>query len=110
MGVGQHARPEIGVLVLGPIIIREDVPQGALLGYSHQGATLLCVTDQKTKLSLVSDQPPCQPFPVSRAALGKFADNRAGLISTIGQPDISLSLKRDDRFFNFERLQQVRFC
>ena len=28
MGVGQHAYPQVGVLGLGPIIIREGVPQG----------------------------------------------------------------------------------
>ena len=74
----------MGVLGLGPIIIREDMSQGALLGCSHQGATLPCVTDQKIELTLVYDQPPCQPFSVSHAALGKFADNKAGLVSTIG--------------------------
>ena len=84
MGVGQRARAQMGVLGLGPIIIREDVPQGALLGCSHQDVTLPCVMDQKIELSLVYDQPSCQPFSVSRAALGKFADNRPGLITTIG--------------------------
>ena len=100
MGVGQHAC--LQVLGLGP--------KRALLGCSHQGATLPCITDQEIELPLVYDQPPCQPFSVSRAALGKFADNRAGLISAIGLPDFSLSLKRDDRFSNFERLQQARVC
>ena len=84
MGVGQHACPQVGVLGLGPIIIIEDMPQGALLGCSHQDATLPCVTDQEIELPLVYDQPPCQPLSVTQAALGKFADNRAGLASIIG--------------------------
>ena len=84
MGVGQHACPQVGVLGLGPIIIIEDMPQGALLGCSHQGATLPCVTDQEIELPLVYHQPPCQSFSVSLAALGKFADNRAGLVSIMG--------------------------
>ena len=84
MGVGQRARPQMGVLGLGPIIIREDVPQGGTFGVLPSGCTLPCVMDQKIELSLVYDQPPCQPFSVSRAALGKFADNRPGLITTIG--------------------------
>ena len=42
MGIGQHACPQVGVLGLGPIIIRKDMSQGALLGCSHQGATLPC--------------------------------------------------------------------
>ena len=32
MGVGQHTCPQVGILGLGPIIIREDMSQGALLG------------------------------------------------------------------------------
>ena len=62
MDVCQHAYPQVGVLGLGPIIIREDMSQGALLGSSHQGATLPCVMDQEIELSLVYDQPPCQLF------------------------------------------------
>ena len=50
MSVGQHACPQVGVLGLGPIIIIEDMPQGALLGCSHQGATLPCITDQEIEL------------------------------------------------------------
>ena len=84
MGVGQHACPQVGVLGLGLIIVIEDMPQRARLGCSHQGATLPCVTDQEIELPLVYDQPPCQHISVSHAALGKFADNRAGLVSIIG--------------------------
>ena len=84
MGVGQHACPKAGALGLGPIIIRENMSQGALLGCSHQDATLPCVTDREIELPLLYDQPSCQPSFVSHAALGKFADNRAGLGSTIG--------------------------
>ena len=54
MGVGQRACLQVGVLGLGPIIIREDMSQGALLGCSHQGSTLPCVTDQEIELPLVS--------------------------------------------------------
>ena len=50
MGVGQHACLQVGVLVLGPIIIREDMSRGALLGCSHQGVSLPCVTDQEIEL------------------------------------------------------------
>ena len=71
VGVGQHACPQVGVLGLGPIIIREDVLQGALLGCSHQDASLPYVTNQEIELPLVYDQPLCQPFSVNLAALGK---------------------------------------
>ena len=84
MGIGQHACPQVDVLGLGPITIREDMSQAGTFGCSHQGATLPCITDQEIELPLVYDQPPCQPFSVSHAAPGKFADNRAGLVSTIG--------------------------
>ena len=84
MGVGQHACPQVGVLGLGPILIREDMSQGGILGCSHQGATLPCVTDEEIELPLVYDQPPCQPFSGSHAALGEFSNNRTGLVSTIG--------------------------
>ena len=63
MGVGKHACPQVGVLRLGPIIIIEDKPQGALLGCSHQGATLPCVTDQEIELPLVYDQLLVNLFP-----------------------------------------------
>ena len=66
--------PQVGVLGLQPIIIREDMSQWALLGCFHHGATLPCVTDQEIELPLIYDQPPCQPFSVSHAALGKFSD------------------------------------
>ena len=84
MGVGQHAWPQMGVLGLGPIIIREDMSQGGTFGVLPPGCHLPCVTDQENELPLVYDQPPCQPFSISQAVLGKFADNRAGLVSTIG--------------------------
>ena len=60
-------------------MIRKDLPQGHFLGVA-----LLCVTDQEIELPLIYDHPLCQPFSVSHAALGKFADNRAGLVSAIG--------------------------
>ena len=41
----------MGELGLGPVIIREDMSQGALLGCSQQGATLPRVTDQEIELS-----------------------------------------------------------
>ena len=40
MGVGQRARPQMGVLGLGPIIIREDVPQGGTFGVLPSGCYL----------------------------------------------------------------------
>ena len=36
MGDGQHACPQMGILGLGPIIIRKDMSQEALLGCSHR--------------------------------------------------------------------------
>ena len=53
-------------------------------------------------------QPLCQSVSVSHAALGKFADNRAGFVSSIGYHDFSLSPERDNRFPDFESLQQAR--
>ena len=35
MGVGQPACPQVGVMGLGPIIIREDMSQGAFFGCSN---------------------------------------------------------------------------
>ena len=37
MGIGQHACPQVGVLGLGPIIIREDVPQEGTFGVLPAG-------------------------------------------------------------------------
>ena len=37
MGVGQHACPQVGVLGLGPIIIREDMSQGVTFGVLPPG-------------------------------------------------------------------------
>ena len=66
-------------------------PRGALLGCSHKDATLPCVTDQEIELHLVYDQPPCQHFFVSHAAVGKFADNRAGSsIPSVNQTSVCL--------------------
>ena len=39
MGVGQHACPQVGVLELGPIIIREDMAQGGTFGMLPPGCT-----------------------------------------------------------------------
>ena len=47
-------------------------------------------------------------FFVRYAALVKVADNRAGLVSTIGYSDLSLPPERDNRFPDFESLQQAR--
>ena len=69
MDVGQPACPQVGVLGLGPVILQEDMSQGALLWCSHQGATLPCIKDREIKLPLVYDQPPCLPFSVNNAAL-----------------------------------------
>ena len=54
------------------------------------------------KKLLVCHQPPSQPSSISLAALGEFADDRAGLVSTVGQPDLSLILEASDRFPDFE--------
>ena len=37
MGVGQHACLQVGVLGLGPIIIREDMSQGGTFGVLPPG-------------------------------------------------------------------------
>ena len=55
MGVRQHACPQLGVLGLGPIMIREDiVPGGALLGYSRQGAIYCVSRTRKSPWSMTS--------------------------------------------------------
>ena len=63
-----------------------------------------------SQVPLICYQPPSQLFSVSLVALCEFADERAGLVSTIGHPYLSLILKIDDRFSDFERLQQARLC
>ena len=84
MGVGQDAFPQLGLLGLGPIIIREDMSQGDTFGVHPPVCHLAVCHGPGNRAPLVYDQPPCQPFSVSHAALGKFADNRAGLVSTNG--------------------------
>lgn len=74
------------------------------MGYSHQNVALPCVTDQEVTFPLVYYQPSSQHFSVSLVALGEFADEKAGLVSNIGHPYLSLILKRDDRFSEFESL------
>lgn len=45
---------------------------------------------------------------VSLAVLGEFADDEAGLVSTVGQPDLNLILEGDGRLSEFKRLQHTR--
>ena len=104
MGVGQHACPQVGVLGLGPIIVREDMSQGARLGCSHQDATLPCVTDQEIELLLIYNQPPCQPFSVSHAALGK------GLGSIRGQFGLNILGKLNMFVYLVLYLNNLKTC
>ena len=92
----------MGELGLGPIIVCEDVTQRAPLGGANQSIALVGVPDKVVKFLLVCHQPPSQPSSISLAALGEFADDRAGLVSTVGQPDLSLILEANDRFPDFE--------
>ena len=56
----------------------------------------------------VTDQPSCQPFSVSLAALGKLADNGPSDIAVLGKPDLGLLLEGDHRLPDLERSQQAR--
>ena len=110
VGIGQHARPQVGELGLGPIIVCEDVTQRAPLVGTNQSTALVGVPDKVVKFPLVCHQPPSQPSSISLAALREFADDGAGLVSTVGQPDLSLILEGDDHLPDFEGLQQARLC
>ena len=108
MGVGQHARPQVGELGLGPIIVCEDVTQRAPTKVPVD-ASGGCPR-QGSQVPPGLSPAPSQPSSISLAALGEFADDGAGLVSTVGQPDLSLILEGDDRLPDFERLQQARLC
>lgn len=97
VGVSQHACSKMAVQGLGPIVIRKDKAQEAHLGGTNQSAGLRGVAHEKVKFPLVHDKRLSLPFSVSLAALGEFSDDRAGLVFTVGQPDLSLLLERDNR-------------
>lgn len=82
--------------------------QGTPLWGTNQAAALAGVAHEEVKCPLVCNQPLGPPLTVSLAAMGKFADDKAGLVSTVVQPDLSLFLERDNRRPNFERFQQAR--
>ena len=84
MGVGQHARPQVGELVLGTIVVSEDVTQLALHWRSDQSAREAGFPDKVVELAAVGHQPPCEPFSICLAALGEFADDGAGLVPAFG--------------------------
>ena len=110
VGVCKHACPQVGVLGLGPIIVCEDVTQRAPLG-GHQpkcrfGGCRGLGSRAPQGLSPVF----WSAFSISFAALCEFADDGASLVSTFGQPNLSLLLKGDDSLADFERLQETRFC
>ena len=85
MGVGQHACPQVGELGLGTIVASEDLTQLALHWRSDQSAREAGVPDKVVELAAVGHQPPCEPFSISLAALGEFADDGAGPVPTYGQ-------------------------
>ena len=97
MGIREHRGPEVSVLWLGTIVVSEDVTQRAPFRCSDQSATL-------------ADKPSCQSFAVGFGALGELADDGAGLVPALEQPDLSLILEGDDRLPDFERSQQARLC
>ena len=110
MGVGQHACPQVGELGLGSIVVSKDMTKLALHWCSDQSACEAGVLDKVVELPAVGYQPPCEPFSICLAALGEFADDRAGLVPAFGQPNLSLLLKGDDCLPDFERTQQARLC
>ena len=110
MGVGQHRGPEVSVLWLGTIVVSEDVTQRAPFRCSDQSATLAGVPDEVVELASVSHKPSCQSLAVGFGALGELADDGAGLVPALEQPDLSLILEGDDRLPDFERPQQARLC
>ena len=77
---------------------------------SDQSATLAGVPDQVVELALVSHKPSCQSLAICFCALGELADDGAGLVPALGQPDLSLILEGDDPLPNLEALQQARLC
>ena len=84
MGEGQHACLQEGVLGLGLIIVCEDVTLRASLG--AQSALLRVSRTRKSNSSWSVTSLLVSLFSVSLAALGEFADDGAGLVSTVGQP------------------------
>ena len=75
MGGGQHACPQVGVLGLGPIIIREDMSQGAFLGAPTRVPLCRVSRTRKSSSPWTMTSLLVSLFAVSHAALGEFADN-----------------------------------
>ena len=81
MGVGQHAGPQVGVLGLGPIIIREDISQGALLGMLLPGchfAVCWCMTSLLVSL-FPSAKLPWVNLPITEQALSLPSGNQTSV-------------------------------
>ena len=97
MGIPEHRGPEVSVLWLGTIVVSEDVTQRAPFRCSDQSATLAGVPDEVVELASVSHKPSCQSLAIRFGALGELADDGAGLVPALGQPDLSLILEGDDR-------------
>ena len=93
MGVGQHARPQVGELGLGTIVVSEDLTEIALNWRSDQSAREAGVPDKVVELAAVGHQPPCEPFSICLAALGEFANDGTGLVPAFGQSNLGLLLE-----------------
>ena len=79
------------------------LPSGCLFAVCHGSGS-------QVPLGLLPASWPSQLYSVKLVAPGEFADEREGLVFTIGHPYLSLILRRDDSFSDFERLQQARLC
>ena len=108
MEVTEHACPKVSVLGLGAVVIREDVTKRTSFRGADEGPTLAGVTHEEVEFPGVTDQPPCQQFSVSLAALGKLADNGPSDIAVLGKSDLGFLLEGDHRLPDLERPQQAR--
>ena len=88
--------------------IREDVTKRTSFRGADEGPTLAGVTHEEVEFPGVTDQPPCQPFSVSLAALGKLADNGPSDIAVLGKSDLGFLLEGDHRLPDLQRPQQAR--
>ena len=93
---------------LGAVEIREDVTKRTSLKGANEFPTLAGVTLGEVEFPGVTDQPSCQPFSASLAALGKLADNSPSDIAVLGEPDLGLFLESDHRLLDLDRPQQAR--
>ena len=93
---------------LGAVVIREDVTKRTSFRGADEGPTFAGVTLEEVQFPVVTDQPSCQPFSVSLAALGKLVDNGPSDIAVLEEPDLGLLLEGDHHLSDLERPQQAR--